>query len=69
MKIDTLNRSLVDTHPVYEALAELKDQSGIYTGQAKRYLRAKLKATIREMRRTAKHLEKELEAIDGSGGA
>jgi hypothetical protein len=63
VKIDTLARSLVDTKPIYEALAEIKDQSGIYTAATRKYLRTRLKATIREMRSVAKHVDDELKGL------
>jgi hypothetical protein len=59
MKIDTM-APLVDTKPLYEALAELKDQRGLYSKAAKRFLLAKLKKSVKELRDTAKHLEGEL---------
>lgn len=65
VKIDTLG-PLLDTKPIYEALAEFKDQSDLYDATTKNFLRAKLKATIRELRSTATYLEEQLAALKGA---
>ena len=56
MKIETLGR-LVDTMPVYEALAELTTRSDFYDAATKAFLLAKLKDTIRDLHQTSKHID------------
>jgi len=63
MKIDTLG-PLIDVHPIFEALAELKDNRGLYDKPTQRFIRAKLKKCIDELRGTVEFIDKELQGLD-----
>jgi hypothetical protein len=63
MKVDTMS-PLVDTQPAFQALVELKDQTGMFDAAAKRFLVSKLRRTIKEMRSNASYLEQQLKDMN-----
>ncbi len=62
VKIEVPGLSLVDVQPAYEGLALLKSDSLLQPFE-RIFLRAQLRRTIRDMKKTAKHLEQELKAL------
>jgi hypothetical protein len=62
MKLDTM-APLVDTQPVFSAMVELKANGHLLDKATIRFLRAKLKKSIKELRSTAKYIEDELRAM------
>ncbi len=60
MKIDTLE-SMLDTRPLYEALAELSSYNDIMPKSTRRFLIARMRYSIRSLRSTLRHVEERLD--------
>lgn len=63
MKVNLLG-PLVETENVFEAMVYYKDQSKIVSPEVRDFLRFKLEQTAKSLRETAKHIERELKAMD-----